>query len=240
MVVCPSCGSSRIRNDYRPAPLILRVIGLRALLCDNCNRQFRAFSPAPPRTRALRSTTRRLNGSHQTARSLNLATRPLSQNLSSPSRELPGREQIKLELEASRLFLSIESNQDPQIKVDLTGFVSSRSERSESQPLNGNGSHVPIPHDLRTEIAKLQDVQSMKEAPGLNGVNGRHKTSITCPECGSNWVRRRQRSGLERVIFAITDHKAFICRSCDASFYTRIDEEKSASNLIESSRSAQT
>jgi transposase-like protein len=236
MVVCPSCGSSRIRNDYRPAPLVLRVIGLRALLCDNCNRQFRAFSPAPPRTRALHNTTRRLNGSHQTARSLNLATRPLSQNHIEPSREQHGREQIKLELEASRLFLSIESNQEPQIKVDLTGFVT----RNESQPLNGNGSHLPIQRELRTEIAKLQDLQSAKEAQGLNGVNGKHKTSVTCPECGSNWVRRRQRSGLERVVFAITDHKAFICRSCDASFYARIDEETSSSNVIGSSRSAQT
>ncbi|MEY4167886.1 MAG: hypothetical protein RIR52_1710 [Acidobacteriota bacterium] len=48
MAICPACGSSRIRNDYRPAPIFLRAIFVRALLCDNCNRQFRAFSPRPP------------------------------------------------------------------------------------------------------------------------------------------------------------------------------------------------
>ena len=51
MVVCPSCGSSRIRNGYKPAPFWLRVIGMRGLLCDNCNFPFRAFSPLPPKSR---------------------------------------------------------------------------------------------------------------------------------------------------------------------------------------------
>jgi transposase-like protein len=45
MVVCPSCKSTRIRDDYKPAPVYFRAIGFRALLCDHCNRQFRAFSP---------------------------------------------------------------------------------------------------------------------------------------------------------------------------------------------------
>jgi transposase-like protein len=247
MVVCPSCGSSRIRNDYKPAPLVLRVIGVRALLCDYCNRQFRAFSPAPPPTRALRNNTRKLNGSHPTARSLNQITRGINNiehSREQTSKEQNGKEQngkeqiskeqIRLELAASRLLVSIEANQDPQIKVDLTGFVS----RNEPQHLNGNGSHAPIQPDLRSEIAHLQDLQRVKETQRLDVVNEKHKPSTTCPECGSNWVRRRQRSGLERVVFALTNHKAFICRSCDASFYTRIDDEKNAANIM--SRSAQT
>ncbi len=45
MAVCPSCKSTRIRDDYKPAPVYFRAIGIRALLCDHCNRQFRAFSP---------------------------------------------------------------------------------------------------------------------------------------------------------------------------------------------------
>ena len=47
--VCPSCKSSRIRNDYKPAPIYLRIIGIRSLLCDYCNFQFRAFCPLPPK-----------------------------------------------------------------------------------------------------------------------------------------------------------------------------------------------
>jgi transposase-like protein len=49
MKVCPSCKSSRIRNDYKPAPIYLRVIGIRSLLCDHCNFQFMAFSPLSPK-----------------------------------------------------------------------------------------------------------------------------------------------------------------------------------------------
>jgi hypothetical protein len=49
MAVCPSCKSPNIRNDYKPAPIWLRVLGVRALLCDYCNRQFRAFAPREPR-----------------------------------------------------------------------------------------------------------------------------------------------------------------------------------------------
>lgn len=54
MAACPACGSSRIRNDYKPAPLWLRLVGMRALLCDYCNYQFRAFSPLPPKSRRPR------------------------------------------------------------------------------------------------------------------------------------------------------------------------------------------
>lgn len=44
MASCPACGSSRVRNDYKPAPLALRIFFIRALLCDHCNYQFRIFS----------------------------------------------------------------------------------------------------------------------------------------------------------------------------------------------------
>jgi transposase-like protein len=229
MVVCPSCGSSRIRNDYKSAPLVLRVIGIRALLCDYCNRQFRAFSPAPPRTRASRDNGRKPDVSHP-------ASPPLNHNHIEPSRE-----QARLELGALRLLLSLESNQKQQIQtqeieVDLTGFASING----SQHLNGNGYVVPIQPELRSEIVKLHDAQSAKESQALTVVKERQKSNAACPECGSNWVRRRQRSGLERVVFALTNHKAFICRSCDASFYARVGSDGGGSNIMGSSRSAQT
>ncbi|HKQ80493.1 MAG TPA: hypothetical protein VJ810_42755 [Blastocatellia bacterium] len=46
MVLCPACGSSRVRNDYKPAPLFLRIFFIRAFLCDHCNYQFKVFSIA--------------------------------------------------------------------------------------------------------------------------------------------------------------------------------------------------
>ncbi len=54
MLVCPACGSSRIRNDYKPAPVLLRALGMRALLCDHCNHQFRAFSLRSPKSHVSR------------------------------------------------------------------------------------------------------------------------------------------------------------------------------------------
>ncbi len=228
MVVCPSCGSSRIRNDYKPAPLVLRAIGVRALLCDYCNRQFRAFSPASPRTRASRENGRKLDISHTVSHQLNQN----KQNLTDPSRE-----QIRLELAASRLSLSIEANQEQQIKVDLIG-VPSVPPINEPQHQNGNGAVEPIRSGLRSEITKLHEVKGVIEANGINVLRENQKSNANCPECGSNWVRRRQRSGLERVVFALTNHKAFICRSCDASFYARVGAE--SESIMESSRSAQT
>lgn len=59
MAVCAACGSSRVRNDYKPAPWWLRLIGVRALLCDYCNHQFRAFAPLPPKTRRPRQATQK-------------------------------------------------------------------------------------------------------------------------------------------------------------------------------------
>ena len=50
MIVCPLCKSPRIRNDYKPAPIWLRLLGIRALLCDYCNHQFRAFALRAPRS----------------------------------------------------------------------------------------------------------------------------------------------------------------------------------------------
>src|SRR5262245_54395984 len=56
MIICPACGSSHIRNDYKPAPLTLRMVGFRALLCDHCNHQFRAFALMPRKSRGIPET----------------------------------------------------------------------------------------------------------------------------------------------------------------------------------------
>lgn len=60
MLVCPTCGSSRIRTDYKPTSIWLRIVGIRNLLCDFCNKQFRAFSIRSPKPKNTR-TTRKAN-----------------------------------------------------------------------------------------------------------------------------------------------------------------------------------
>lgn len=59
MATCPSCGSKRLGEGYRTAPLPMRLVGIRTLLCDNCNYEFRAFSPFPPKRPKSRRSKRK-------------------------------------------------------------------------------------------------------------------------------------------------------------------------------------
>ncbi|MBX3278153.1 MAG: hypothetical protein KF868_09140 [Acidobacteria bacterium] len=43
----------------------------------------------------------------------------------------------------------------------------------------------------------------------------------TCPQCGSDNTKRRRRRVWERIVFALSDKRAYICHDCDASFYDR-------------------
>ena len=43
MKQCPRCNSARIQRGYTDAPLVLRLVGLRGLLCNNCGLEFKGF-----------------------------------------------------------------------------------------------------------------------------------------------------------------------------------------------------
>ena len=42
---CPRCESERIQRDYDDAMVVLRVLGLHKLLCNNCGLVFKRFDP---------------------------------------------------------------------------------------------------------------------------------------------------------------------------------------------------
>jgi hypothetical protein len=63
---CPKCKSSRLRRGYSDPPVLLRMIGVYNLLCDNCNLLFKGF--AVPGTVPARGSRRR-NSASQTTRS---------------------------------------------------------------------------------------------------------------------------------------------------------------------------
>ena len=42
---CPRCESERVQRDYDDAPVVLRLIGLHKLLCNNCGLVFKGFDP---------------------------------------------------------------------------------------------------------------------------------------------------------------------------------------------------
>ena len=54
---CPKCRSTRVKRGYKDTPLILRLIGVYGLLCDNCNLLFTGF--AVPGTVPARGARRR-------------------------------------------------------------------------------------------------------------------------------------------------------------------------------------
>lgn len=42
---CPRCKSERIQRDYDDAVLLLRMVGMHKLLCNNCGLVFKGFDP---------------------------------------------------------------------------------------------------------------------------------------------------------------------------------------------------
>jgi hypothetical protein len=59
---CPKCRSRRVRRGYTDPPLLLRLVGVYQLLCDNCNLLFRGF--AVPGTVPAHGSHRRRAAEH--------------------------------------------------------------------------------------------------------------------------------------------------------------------------------
>ncbi len=49
---CPRCKSERIQRDYDDAVVLLRMVGLHKLLCNNCGLVFKGFDPLGTQKRA--------------------------------------------------------------------------------------------------------------------------------------------------------------------------------------------
>jgi transposase-like protein len=195
MTVCPSCGSSRIRSDYRPAPWYLRVVGVRALLCDYCNRQFRAFSWRAPKGRSLKTGQRKAN---------------VFLGSASRREETVADEVISTELDRS-LLLAILQSDDPA-EPSIASKKSLREQIAERQLQAQRQSEETEDPDGATQSRTRQtEVLTVETRP----------SGPDCPTCGSGRVRRRPRSTIERVALSMTRHRAYQCRDCQTSFYHR-------------------
>lgn len=49
---CPRCKSERIQRDYDDAVILLRMVGMHKLLCNNCGLVFKGFDPLGAHERA--------------------------------------------------------------------------------------------------------------------------------------------------------------------------------------------
>jgi|SRR5215475_12676336 len=122
MALCPACGSSHVRNDYKPAPLALRIFFVRALLCDHCNYQFKiiSFAGAPARPQQ-RSAGKPDVFNPPTARSVDLTRlKEGATRLKSPARQDQPRSPVQHDLrtEITRLRAQEENDQANQNSLD--------------------------------------------------------------------------------------------------------------------------
>lgn len=214
MLVCPSCGSSRIRNGYKPALFILRIIGIRALLCDNCNFPFQAFSPFPPKNRRPKQTAKA--DVYPVAPAVDLDQLRPNLRVVEPSEPKPAQ--------------PIPS-QPATIKqpAPIGLAVATAKPKSEPSPIVVERV-APARQGLRTEITKLYS-QKVQQAPEELPA-ATNSSSLACPECGSHNIKRRRRNFFERTFLSVINQKPYICRKCDATFYSKPDEEESASHGV--------
>ena len=195
MTVCPSCGSSRIRSDYRPAPFYLRVVFIRALLCDYCNRQFRAFSWRAPRSRSQKTGQRKAD---------------VFLGSASRGEDSLAEEESSTPLDRSLLLTILRS--DEPVEVAPSSLKSLREEIAERQSqAEGQSKETEEPHDAQQSEPERPEVLTLEVSP----------SRLACPTCGSARVRRRPRSSLERIALSLTRHRAYQCRDCQTSFYHR-------------------
>jgi transposase-like protein len=207
MLVCPSCGSSRVRNGYKPAFFLLRIVGIRALLCDNCNFPFQAFSPFPPKNRRPK----------QTAKADVYPVAP-AVDLGQLKPSLPVSEQRELKLVAP-----VQAKQPVKQVAPIGLAVAAKTETVANRA-------APVRQGLRTEITKLY-AQHVQEKPD-DVASAIQQSSINCPECQSRNIKRRRRNFFERTFMAFSDHKPYVCRNCDAAFYSKSDEGESNSHGV--------
>ncbi len=65
---CPRCNSERIQRDYDDALLVVRLIGLHQLLCNNCGLVFKGFDPFGKLHRAPTGGSRRVHNRRRSPR----------------------------------------------------------------------------------------------------------------------------------------------------------------------------
>ena len=62
---CPRCESERIQRDYDDAVVVLRMIGLHKLLCNNCGLVFKGFDPLRTVSREAAESSEKWRGANR-------------------------------------------------------------------------------------------------------------------------------------------------------------------------------
>lgn len=131
---CPKCGSTKVRRGYKRTNALLRLFGIRHLLCQNCHQPFTGFVKAsarqPERKRESVSKRRPLKSAASSwlalaerakrkghlANAITLYQNALSKFQSADSSEAQEQEtrRIVREVEMLRAFLDTQDQDDDQ------------------------------------------------------------------------------------------------------------------------------
>lgn len=125
---CPKCGSTEVRRGYRKTRKLLRLFGIRHLLCQNCHQPFTGF--VAPGALPLRGTRQRVSTGQprrsaasnwlalaerakrkgHLANAVTLYQNALSRNESADGKEMLEEEtrRIVLEVELLRAYLAMQ------------------------------------------------------------------------------------------------------------------------------------
>jgi hypothetical protein len=196
MAMCPSCGSSRLRSGYRKTAIVLRAVGVRTLLCDDCNCEFRGFSPLPPKR-----VTRRERKADVFNKTQDFDLEAVGQPGLDPRRPL---ESVKFDRNALPF-----SPDDTGVPVHMPTLV-----QAPIRPY----AITEAPDLVQTEepLMRLrEDLQQRK----------RKWANHPCPQCNSTRTRRRHRSSWERLVSYFSDKRPYICSDCEADFFAHPSEQ---------------
>lgn len=231
MAMCPSCGSGRLRNGYRTAPLPLRVLGIRTLLCDNCNFEFRAFCPREPK-RGNGQRSKRKADVFNTAPAVDL------QALGQPGAVVNRRVQPTVSFDRAALPVQTASSAVayaarpplPDLPEDFDDDLIPRPPMLSAEgALAGNmRSQISAPPPPLTTEAPLMKLKEDLEE------RRKKSTNQICPHCNSSEVSRRHRLLWQRIVFGLTQIRPYRCDNCGHSFYANRQPHKYREALTQS------
>lgn len=207
MAVCPSCGSSRLRNGYHAAPLPLRFMGIRTLLCDNCNYEFRAFAPIAPKRQQSRRSPRK-------ADVFNLAPAVDLQAIGRPGAARPAPAAVHFDrtaLPVSPAVTAVPANERAGAFENEGGEL---DDADDFAPFDLREKIAEAPPALPTEEPLLRLKEDLEERRS-------NSANRTCPACGEHEAVRRHRQTWEKFVFGLTQIRPYFCPSCGQQFYAR-------------------
>lgn len=202
MATCPSCHSARLRSGYRKTSLALRAVGVRTLLCESCNCEFRAFSPLPPK-----------RARHRTSKADVFNQAPA----------------VDLQAIGEQTDLAARRN-GYEVKFDRTTLPEAAAAAVLPLPVKETPDELRRRISISAAPAAPTEeplIRLREEMDARRETTASH----ACPRCDSLMTKRRHRHGWEKALLSWTDWRPYVCSECGASFHARRNHQRHSNAL---------